>query len=258
MPELSAAGDGPAGRHRAATRQQHAADRTLAPAHALLQARVPAPPWLWGWGSALELGRGVCRRVLHQGSSLHGISLGSGVGVGEPQVLLSSSEMLVEGTWPYREPTLGGGDRVCPCHQALLWGPAQPSAAPKIEETWRAAPMSPSGWSHPSPGCTQPSPRWGQSPPNPFIARGGRPSSPCALIPAAQAQLPERLPPFPGYFHQEFVTAASPPSPVSARSPAPGLSPSSFCVITRSPPAWGRMGTGTRAGLCSPPHHASL
>lgn len=109
MPELSAVGDGPAGRHRAATRQQHAADRTPAPAHALLQARVPAPSWPWGWGSALELGRGVCRRVLHQGSSLHGISLGSGVGVGEPQELLGSSEMLVEGTRLYREPMFWGG-----------------------------------------------------------------------------------------------------------------------------------------------------
>lgn len=33
--------------------------------------------------------------------------------------------------------------------------------------------MSPSGWSHPSPGCTQPSPRWGQSPSEPFYCPWG-------------------------------------------------------------------------------------
>lgn len=250
MPELSAAGDGPAGSRRAATRQQHAADRIPAPAHALLQARVPAPSWPWGWGSALELGRGVRRRVLHQGSSLHGIGLGSGVGVGEPRVLLGSSEMLVKGTRPYREPTLWG--------ERSALGPSTALGCSQNRANLESSSHVPIGLVSPQPGLPPAQPQVGsEPPPSPFIARGGCPSSPCALIPADQAQLPERLPPCPGYFHQELVTASS-PSPVSARSPAPGLSPGSFCVITRSPPARGRMGTGTRAGLCSPPHHALL
>lgn len=173
MPELSAAGDGPAGRHRAATRQQHAADRTPAPAHALLQARVPAPSWPWGWGSALELGRGVCRRVLHQGSSLHGISLGSGVGVGEPQVLLGSSEMLVEGTWPYREPMFWGGRLGLSPPPGTALGPSTALGCSQNRANLESSSHVPIGLVPPQPELHPAQPQVGSEPPEPFYCPWG-------------------------------------------------------------------------------------
>lgn len=95
-------------------------------------------------------------------------------------MLLGSSEMLVEGTRLYREPTLWGGDWLCPRHQALLWGPAQPSAAPKIEQTWRAAPINLESSSHvpiglvpPQPELHPAQPQVGSEPPEPFYCPWG-------------------------------------------------------------------------------------
>lgn len=128
---------------------------------------------------------------MHRGGSLHGIGLGSGIGVGELRVLLGSSEMLAKGTRPYREPMLRGEIGSVPATRSCSGAQHSPRLLPKSSKTLRAAPTSSIGLIPALQGLHPTQPQVGTEPHRALLLLvRGHPSDSCRPSAAARAASP--------------------------------------------------------------------